>query len=133
MILLAHPFGNANVRAILAALDQAGRLAKFVTSLGWSNASSLLTHLPQQMRSKMERRSYKLPPSKIKILPGREIVRLLAQRMDQQWLLTHERGWASVDRIWSELDQFAANFLQEPQQKNSIRAVYAYEDCAERL
>ena len=38
MILLAHPFGNANVRAVLAALDQADLLAKYVTTLGWSKS-----------------------------------------------------------------------------------------------
>ena len=77
MILLAHPFGNANVRAILSALDQAGLLAKFVTALGWSNASPLVHELPPNLRSQMARRGYELPHYKIKIFPTREVVRLL--------------------------------------------------------
>ena len=36
MILLAHPFGNANVRAVLEALHEADLLAKYFTTLGWS-------------------------------------------------------------------------------------------------
>jgi glycosyltransferase involved in cell wall biosynthesis len=133
MILLAHPFGNANVRAVLNALDQAGLLAKFVTALGWSNASPLVREFPPNLRSQMARRGYELPHYKIKIFPAREIVRLLAQKMRQRWLVEHERGWASIDRVWGELDKFAADSLRESHQRQSIRAVYAYEDCAERL
>jgi len=133
MVLLAHPFGNANVRAVLSALDQAGLLAKFVTALGWSNASPLVHELPPGLRSQMARRGYELPHYKIKIFPAREIVRLLAQKMRQRWLVEHERGWASIDRVWRELDKFAADSLRKSHQRQSIRAVYAYEDCAERL
>jgi len=133
MILLAHPFGNANVRAVLSALDQAGLLAKFITALGWSNASPLVHELPRNLRSQMARRGYELPHYKIKIFPAREIVRLLAQKMRQRWLVEHERGWASIDRVWRELDKFAADSLRESHQRERIRAVYAYEDCAARL
>jgi len=133
MILLAHPFGNANVRAVLAALDQAGLLAKFVTALGWSNASPLVHEFPANLRSQMARRGYELPQDKIKSFPAREIIRLLAQKMHQRWLVEHERGWASIDRVWCELDTFAAGFLRESHQSHKIRGVYAYEDCAERL
>jgi glycosyltransferase involved in cell wall biosynthesis len=133
MVLLAHPFGNANVRAVLSALDQAGLLAKFVTALGWSNASPLVHELPPGLRSQMSRRGYELPHYKIKIFPAREIVRLLAQKMRQRWLVEHERGWASIDRVWRGLDKFAADSLRKSHQRQSISAVYAYEDCAERL
>jgi glycosyltransferase involved in cell wall biosynthesis len=133
MVLLAHPFGNANVRAVLLALDQAGLLAKFVTSLGWSNASPLINALPADLRAQMARRGYELPHYKIKIQPAREIVRLLAGKLRQQWLTKHELGRASIDRVWRELDKFAAASLRESQQRQKISAVYAYEDCAERL
>src|SRR5450432_1945819 len=133
MILLAHPVGNANVRAVLGALDHAGLLARFVTALGWSNASPFVRELPSNLRSQMTRRAYELPPGKIKILPAREIVRLLGQKMRQQWLVKHERGWASIDRVWRELDRFAAGTLRASHQSQNISAVYAYEDCAVQL
>lgn len=132
MILLTHPFGNANVRAVLAALDAAGRLAKFITTLGWSNGSPLLDALPANLRAEMVRRGYDLPHYKIKTHPSREIVRLLAARLNQRWLTKHETGWASIDRVWRQLDQFAANYLRKNHQRLKIDAVYAYEDCAER-
>jgi glycosyltransferase involved in cell wall biosynthesis len=133
MILLAHPFGNANVRAVLSALDEAGLLAKFVTSLGWSNASPLVNALPVNLRGQLARRGYELPHYKIKVQPAREIVRLLAGKLRQRWLTRHELGQASIDRVWRELDRFAAGALRESYQDQKILGVYGYEDCAERL
>lgn len=52
MILLAHPTGNENVRAVLAAPDQADLFSKFVTALGWSNASWLVGRLPANLHPK---------------------------------------------------------------------------------
>ena len=133
MILLAHPFGNEFVRALLRALDGAGLLAKFVTALGWSNASPLLRELPAKLRSQMARRGYDLPHYQIKIHPAREIVRLLADSLGQRWLIKHERGRASVDRVWRSVDKFAAASLRESHRRQKISAVYGYEDCAEQL
>ncbi|PYJ07167.1 MAG: group 1 glycosyl transferase [Verrucomicrobia bacterium] len=132
MILLAHPFGNEFVRALLDALDRAGLLAKFVTALGWSNASPLLLG-PARLRSQMARRGYDLPHFKIKTQPLREIVRLLANSVGPRRLIEHESGWASIDRVWQDVDKHAAASLRESYERQKIRAVYGYEDCAEQL
>jgi glycosyltransferase involved in cell wall biosynthesis len=133
MILLAHPFGNANVRAVLNALDGADLLAKFVTTLGWSRSSPFVQALPENLRAQLARRAYDLPHYKIKTHPAREIVRLLAEKPGLSSLTTHETGWASIDKIWGRLDEVAADYLQQNHERLKIHAVYAYEDCAERL
>ena len=130
MILLVHPFGNANVRAVLAALDHSDRLAKFVTTLGWSNTSPILQALPEKVRAEMMRRGYDLPHYKIRTHPAREIVRQLALKFGFDWLTKHEKGWASIDRVWTELDRAASDYLDENRERLKIRGVYAYEDCA---
>jgi glycosyltransferase involved in cell wall biosynthesis len=132
MILVTHPFGNANVRAVLKALDDAGLLAKFVTTLGWSTSSPFVHALPARLRAQMVRRAYDLPHYKIKTHPAREIVRLLAEKLGLRWLTKHENGWASIDQIWGRLDQVTADYLQQNHERLKIRGVYAYEDCAER-
>jgi hypothetical protein len=132
MILLTHPFGNTNVRAVLAALHRAGLLAKFVTTLGWSKNSPLLKAWPANLRSQMMRRGYDLPRHKIKAYPAREIVRLLAGKLGQDWLTKHETGKASLDELWSGLDQAGADYLHENHVRQKIRGIYAYEDGAER-
>ncbi|HEY0368599.1 MAG TPA: glycosyltransferase family 4 protein [Chthoniobacterales bacterium] len=120
MILLAHPFGNANVRAVLNALQRAKLLAKFVTTVGWSNESLLGARLP--------RRGYDLPRAKIVTRAQRELVRLLAGQVGLNSLVAHERGWASIDAVWQDLDRTAARWLRE--HCAEITAAYAYEDSA---
>src|SRR5438270_13920480 len=58
MILVTHPFGNANVRALMETLSQAGLLERFVTTLGWSKSS--YPYLSDHIRGKL-RRNYALP------------------------------------------------------------------------
>jgi glycosyltransferase involved in cell wall biosynthesis len=132
MILLTHPFGNANVRAVLNALDHADLLAKFVTTVGWSTSSPFVHAMPENWRAQLARRAYDLPHYKIKTHPAREIVRLLAEKLGVRWLTRHETGWASIDRVWSRLDQVTAEYLQQNQERLKICGVYAYEDCAAR-
>ncbi len=130
MMLLSHPTGNANVRAVLQALDRAGLLAKFVTTLGWSEAS--YPFLTPKIHGKL-RRNYPIPADKIDIHPLRESVRLLAGSLGMKKLTAHGVGWASVDQVCQSLDREVARRLRHNSYGPDVRAVYAYEDCAERL
>jgi glycosyltransferase involved in cell wall biosynthesis len=130
MILLSHPTGNANVRAVLDALQRADLLAKFVTTVAWSESS--YPFLSDHIRGKL-RRNYALPVEKIDIHPLRESVRLLAGPLHLRKLAEHETGWASMDQVIQDLDEYAARSLRWGKYGVNIRAVYAYEDCAEQL
>lgn len=130
MVLLAHPFGNANVRAVLDALYRNDLLAKFVTTLGWSKKS--YPRLTPKMRGAL-RRNYALPAEKIDIHPFRESVRLLASSLAIKRLIAHEAGWASIDQVWQGLDREAARRVRRGDYGSNLRVVYAYEDCAEQL
>jgi glycosyltransferase involved in cell wall biosynthesis len=130
MILLSHPTGNANVRAVLQALDQAGLLARFVTTLGWSETA--YPFLAAKIHGKL-RRNYAIPANKIDIHLLRESVRLLAGPLGMKKLTAHESGWASVDQVCQSLDREAARRLRHDSYGPAIRTVYAYEDCAEQL
>jgi glycosyltransferase involved in cell wall biosynthesis len=130
MIVLTHPTGNANVRAVLEALEHAGLLARFVTTLGWSEVS--YPQLASRIRGKL-RRNYKLPAEKIDIHPVREAVRLVAGALRVNWLTDNERAWASIDAVYQSLDREAARRLRHGEYGASVRGVYAYEDCAEQL
>jgi glycosyltransferase involved in cell wall biosynthesis len=127
MILLTHPFGNANVRAVLQTLFAAGLLERFVTTLGWSKDS--YPELSDHIRGKL-RRNYALPADKIDIHPLRESIRLLATALRWRGLTRHETGWASIDRVWSSLDQEVAKRLRKGAYGSQLNAAYAYEDCA---
>src|SRR5437764_279206 len=127
MVLLVHPFGNANVRAVLQALEAEALLARFVTTLAWSNYS--YPQLSEQIRGKL-RRNYPLPAERIDIHPLRESVRLLASGLNLSRLTEHETGWASIDKVWRSVDRKAARCLRKGAYGSKVRAVYAYEDCA---
>jgi glycosyltransferase involved in cell wall biosynthesis len=133
MIVVAHPFGNANVRALLAMFLEHGLLEKYVTTLGWSERAPWLERVPAGLRKQIARRSYQLPPDKIKAYPLRELIRLTAGAVGLTSIIRHERRWASIDRVWQDLDERAADYLQHCQHRGHIRAVYGYEDCALQL
>ena len=127
MIVVVHPFGNANVRAVLAAVRDAGLLAKFVTSLGYPVSTAAL--IPSPYRRLAERRSYDLDPALIRAAPLREIVRLIGGKVGLRSITRHETGWASVDEVWGAVDRDAAACIEAA--RTIPTAVYAYEDCAE--
>ena len=131
MILLAHPFGNANVRAVLSAMHDASLLARYITALGWADTSSWLGLFPHALRANLMRRGDNLPGSKFRVDPLREVLRLVAAKVPAAGRLTeHERGWASIDAIWQSVDRTAARYLRANAGPENIRAAYCYEDCA---
>jgi glycosyltransferase involved in cell wall biosynthesis len=130
MILLTHPTGNANVRAVLDALERANLLAAFSTTIAWSMNS--YPYLSDHIRGKL-RRNYALPAEKMDIHPLRESVRLIAGSLGLRRLTEHESGWASMDQVWQSLDRHTARLLRRGKYGPDVRAVYGYEDCAESL
>jgi glycosyltransferase involved in cell wall biosynthesis len=129
MVLLTHPFGNANVRALLDALHRHDLLARFVTTVAWSNKS--YPDLAPKIRGAL-RRNYDLPADKIDIHPFRESIRLMAGRFGLTSLTKHETGWASIDKVWQSLDRETARRLRRGKFP-AAQCVYAYEDCAEQI
>lgn len=126
-IIVSHPFGNANVRAVLKALAEGDRLHQFLTTIGISEERELGL-LPLRLQSEIRRRSYSLRPDQISISPIREIIRHLAKRWGIQKLTEHESGWASIDQVWRSLDRRVADYVSHSNLK--CKVVYAYEDGA---
>ena len=126
-MVVVHPTGNRNVRALLAGLLDAGLLAEFATTLALNESSFWLRHFPSRARRQLLRRSYDIPVKLVRTRPWREAVRLFADRGWLGGLTHHETGWASVDAVYRDLDRCAARHL--PGIKG-VRGVYAYEDGA---
>lgn len=122
-VALIHPTGNANVRAALEALRQAGSLQAFHTGLGWASRPWL--------PSALQRRSYALPPGSIRSHPERELGRLLASRCGFGFLTRHETGAFCVDRVYHQVDRSAARAIRgDLDRRRAPSVVYAYEDGA---
>ena len=126
---LVHPTGNQFVRHLLEALEEKGMLGVFHTGLGFP-ASSWTRFLPGSLRAECVRRTYSLPSAKVRARPAREAVRLAAQKLRWPYFTQHEKGWASADQIYRDLDRAVARRIRGGGSMFGANGVYAYEDGA---
>ena len=128
MILFSHPTGNANVREAARALNDAGLLSEFWTSICWNQKSSLTRILPRSVTRELERRSFSdIARSQIRCHPLIEVARLTARQFNLSSLTGHETARFSIDAVYRSLDLKVAQRVQDAP---NIRGVYAYEDGA---
>jgi glycosyltransferase involved in cell wall biosynthesis len=108
MITVSHPQVNQYVRALLAGLLKHQALYEFYTTLS------------------VGKRRIDIPGinPKVRQFPCREVARLIAQRLGQEWLTRHNSGVLCSDAVAQEFDRYVANHL------NSSSATYCYEDSA---
>ncbi|HKG08686.1 MAG TPA: glycosyltransferase family 4 protein [Pedobacter sp.] len=129
-VMLSHPQGSEFVRAAISAFDKAGMLVEFNTTLSFNKNSGWIGALPGSLRKELLRRSFPLKSDKIIAHPLREMVRMIAPHLGLAGLTRHETGWASVDRIYHQLDRVVAKRLPRLVEERGLDAVYCYEDGA---
>jgi glycosyltransferase involved in cell wall biosynthesis len=128
-ILFSHPTGNANVRAALSGLFEAGLLKEFHTAVAafpgnvWDRLSRT------SWGREFQRRKFdgRLRPLTVQH-PARELGRMLSSRLKLHPFVRHETGVFCIDAIYESLDKIAAKRLRENPQ--TFTGVYAYEDGA---
>lgn len=129
-IVLTHPTGNANVRAVLAALLNSGTLSEFSTTLTASPDASWLKLLPGSVRNEWLRRTFAVPAAQVRSHPMREMARLALPKLGFRQPVRHETGWASIDAVYQDFDRTNARRLAQLGGNSAVDAVYAYEDGA---
>lgn len=114
-ILVSHPTGNQNSRAVIEGLHHEGFLHSFHTSLAspWN-------------KGQLAKRSFPVPFEKIKLHPWRELLRLSIGKYFKDSLLKPETGYSCVDQIYRAQDVQIAKNLKNWRPK----AIYCYEDGA---
>lgn len=128
-VIVAHPTGSPWVRNDIRALERAGCLAAFYTTVAVPSSVTRHRAWPPRLRRELSRRTFpEIPLSKVVTHPLREIIRLAAGRAGVHALTRHEVGWASVDAVYHALDRRLARDLEAGKIKAST--VYAYEDGA---
>ncbi len=128
MVTVTHPTGNANVRAVLEALDGRGLLDVFLTTLAATGKEPYFAALPGRLKEEAMRRSYPIPPGKIRARPLREVLRLFSVKLAR--LGGPFPSWASIDAVCRDLDASAARYLARNAKRAAISGVYCYEDAA---
>ena len=129
-ILVSHPTGNANVKAILYGFQKNNMLSAYLTTLAFNKLPNFFNIIPKKIRNELSRRTFdELPLGKVFIYPLREIMRLLFTKIGMNKFTDGEAAWVGIDQVYWSFDQYVAGFLN----KNTNRAidfVYAYEDGA---
>ena len=128
MILFSHPTGNANVREAARALNEAGLLSEFWTSVCWNQEHLVNRVLPRSVRHELGRRVFShIGRDRLHCHPWVELGRLAARKLNLSRLFRHELGRFSLDAVYRSLDlRVAARLHDAPR----ICGVYAYEDGA---
>lgn len=128
-VLVSHPLGNQNVRAVLQGLEKAGVLGDFVTSVATFPDSSL-DKISRRFSflGEFQKRSFDLSlQSYTHLYPYKELARIVANKMGLRFLMAHETGQFSVDKVCHYIDHKTAQLLSK---KSNIKGMYAYEDIA---
>ena len=111
--LVSHPTGNANLRAVLRALEGEAVLSEFWTAISLPKALTRSPVWPERIRRRLSQRCFaEADWSRTRLAPGREVIRLLARGAGLAALTRHEVGWASVDAVYSALDRAVARHLR---------------------
>lgn len=129
-ILVSHPTGNSNVRAVINAFSQSNILSEYNTTIATDPNASWLQVLPKSLRHELLRRRYDIDADLIKSFPFKEIGRLGFNKMGIKHFTEHESGKFSIDKVYSSLDKMVAKRIEKLDVPKRPDAVYAYEDGA---
>lgn len=129
-LILSHPTGNANSRAVANSFAERGMLTEFHTSIASFEGSILdrLSSFPGLSEIKRRKFDSKLR-SVTKMSPWHEMARLIASKAGMHSLVAHEHGKFSIDKVYRSIDKKVSESLLHAFKKG-IKAVYAYEDEA---
>ena len=128
-MMLTHPTGNENVRALLIALERTGLLHSFHTTIAINPDSFAFRLLPVKARKELQKRVYPVNYADIHTKPLLEMGRYLMPRIGLKYLVEQEAGLLSIDQVCRNLDLAAAAKLSAFK-KQGLDAIYAYEDSA---
>jgi glycosyltransferase involved in cell wall biosynthesis len=129
-IILSHPTGNSNVRAMLTGLAESNNLIEFDTTFSADPNTFWLKLLPQALKGECLRRSFPIKQNQIKNYPYLELSRIILTHLGLKYFIRDEVGYASIDAVYHNLDWFVAKRLKNLVKSNKVSAVYAYEDGA---
>jgi glycosyltransferase involved in cell wall biosynthesis len=130
MIALSHPTGNEFVRHSLRGLEEKGLLGNFYTSIACFEGDVIYRLGEYRLFAELRKRQFESTLKEVtKTNPLPEIIRQIALKNSLRFLIEHEKGMFSVDKIYQNHDRFVAkNLLKKNQTK--LSGVIAYEDAA---
>lgn len=121
-IIISHPTGNANVRAIVTAFAEERLLAQFFTTVACFEKTAWLKYLIKDVG----RREFKNYLKSFTIThPWREIGRHAANRAGLYYFTKQENSIFSIDSVYQSLDKYVAGKIRKAP---GASVIYGYED-----
>jgi starch synthase len=128
-VIVSHPTGNANTRAVLRALHDGGLFHSFHTTIAFPPNAAYRALLGREISRALGQRTFpEVPWRQTRLHPVREACRQIGCRIGLKALTKHETGWASADKVYRALDASVARDLRKTPE--DIKAIYAFEDGA---
>jgi len=129
-VIVSHPVGNANVRALLFALEKEGLLYEFSTCIATFKSSGFFGRLAKiPGLEEFNRRLFDDNISdKTNMYPLYEMIRLLSNKLNLKYLVKHEKGIFCIDSVMKSLDLDVSKEIRK--KKDLITAFYGYEDVS---
>ncbi len=124
MIMVAHPVGNQNVRALLHALNQQKLLHSFHTSLALQK-DSFLCRLPIVGKECLRRTFDQVDGALLHSYPRYDVPRVLCDKLKWFRLTQRNTGMFCPEKVYSHIDRASAGFLYRTSRKPS--QVYGYD------
>lgn len=126
-LLFSHPTGNANVRAALVGLLEAGMLGEFHTTIAAYPGNMWDVLGRSSWGRELRRRSYDQRLRSLTLQhPHRELGRMLSNRLKLSPLRRHETGPFCIDAVYQSQDRSTARRLRR--NPSAYSGVYTYED-----
>lgn len=108
-ILISHPTGNQNVRHAVASLAERELLAEFWTTVAWNPESPWARLLPSRLEALLGRRSFpEIPRNRVRCVPSREILRVVAGSTPLKQFLTSGEKPFSIIGVYRHFDSKVA-------------------------
>lgn len=126
-ILLQSPHSNTNMRALLAALVEADLLSVFHTTVAVHPEAWYLSLLPPALSRELRRRSYTLPPDKLRSHPWRALLNAVITRTRFASALPQGLSGYQIGR---SMDHSIASRLRAQGRPPHLAGIYGYEDSA---
>jgi len=124
-LIVSHPTGNANVRALTYSLAENGLLHQFYTCIAFFESSYFYKFIKLKPLKEFTKRTF---PNNIRTLtshrPAKELLRLILKKMNYSKYTKHETGPFCIDSVYKDLDRYVAGKLIDE------TIVYSFEDGA---
>lgn len=129
-LLVSHPTLNEFSKNLVIGLSKNKQLFKLFTAIALFPNQLLFKLAAYPKLKDLKRRSLDKSWQKFTLSNSfYEFGRLLAQKMQLDFLIKHEYGFFCVDKVYQKHDKWVANNLVTSQ-KEGMTGVYAYEDGA---